>query len=182
MTQAAGGIGGIPLRGGGMRHARHCQASPVPRRHVRGLRGYRDRKTHGRERLDYTQRAMVNPMVQEATRDLITIEDAAMARYAADSPSAALGPEQRATASTKLSYYRNRHSAFLKASETPEDFTTVAAQEPGASELPDPRRPRRYGAARWHATSEPRWTPRNKVHFEFGLNQRDDAKPAFSSM
>ena len=71
---------------------------------------------------------MIDPMVWKATCDLIAIEDSAVTRYAADSSSAAIKPEQRATASVKLAYHRNRREAFLKISETPQDFITVATQ------------------------------------------------------
>ena len=87
-------------------------------------------ETQGSERLSYTQRAMVNPMmVWEATRDhLVAIEDSAMARYAADSSPSATGPKQRATASHKLAYHRDLREALLKISETLEDFITVTIQ------------------------------------------------------
>ena len=51
-----------------------------------------------------------------------------MARFAADSSSSTIKPEQRATASVKLAYHRNRREALLKISETPEDVITVATQ------------------------------------------------------
>ena len=85
--------------------------------------------THSLERLDFTQRATINTMALEATRGLITIEDAAMAQYSTGSSSVTIEPEQRATESVKLAYHRNRSDAFLKISEALEDFTTVASQK-----------------------------------------------------
>ena len=67
-------------------------------------------------------------MIGEATRDLIAVEDSAMARHEAGSSPSTIEPERRATASVKLAYHSNRREALLKISEMPEDFITVAAQ------------------------------------------------------
>ena len=71
---------------------------------------------------------MLNPMVREATQELVAVEDSAMARYATDSSPSAIEPEQRRTASDKGAYHRNLREALLKISESPEDFNMVATQ------------------------------------------------------
>ena len=54
-------------------------------------------------------------MVREATHELVAVEDdLAMSRYATDSSSSAIEPEQRRTASDKLAYHRNLREALLK--------------------------------------------------------------------
>ena len=51
-----------------------------------------------------------------------------MARYATDSTSSMLEPEQRRTVSAKLAYHRNLREGLLKMSESPEKFILVATQ------------------------------------------------------
>ena len=128
--KAAENIGGIPLRGGGMIATAKLLLFDGD---AYAVFAYVEtailvNEAQGSERLNYTQRTMIDQMVWKATCDLIAIEDSAVTWYAAGSSSAAIKPEQRATASVKLAYHRNRREAFLKISETPEDFITVATQ------------------------------------------------------
>ena len=71
---------------------------------------------------------MLNPMVRAVTQELVAVKDSAMARYATESSSSAIEPEQRRAASDKRAYHRNLREAFLKISESPEDFILVATQ------------------------------------------------------
>ena len=73
---------------------------------------------------------MLNPMIRPATQELVAVEDGAMARYATDSTSEMLEPEQRQTASAKLAYHRNLREGLLKIGESPEQFIMVATQPP----------------------------------------------------
>ena len=129
--QAAENIGAIPLRGGGM----HATAKLLPLFDGDAYAVFAFietatpvNETQGSERLSYTQWAMINPMVPVATSELIAAEDSAVRQYASDSTSAAIEPEQRATASVMAAYHRNRRDAFLKISEMPEDYMTVSTQ------------------------------------------------------
>ena len=51
-----------------------------------------------------------------------------MSRYAIDSASDLLEPEQRRTASVKLAYHRNLRESILKTNEPPDKFILVATQ------------------------------------------------------
>ena len=59
---------------------------------------------------------------------LVAAEDGAVSRYAIDSASELLEPEQRRTASVKLAYQRNLREGMLKVNESPEKFILVATQ------------------------------------------------------
>ena len=85
-------------------------------------------EVQGNARLSYTQRLMVDPVVQSAATDLIAAEDGAVARYTTDSAPEMLEPEQRRTASVKLAYHRNLREGMLKISESPDKFILVATQ------------------------------------------------------
>ena len=85
-------------------------------------------ESQGNEWLNYTQRPMLNSMIQSAAMDLVAAEDDAVSRYATDSAPELLEPEQRRTASVKLAYHRNLREGMLKINESPEKFILVATQ------------------------------------------------------
>ena len=128
VMQAAENTGAIPQRAGGM----HATAKLLPfDGDAYAVFAFIEtailvNEAQGSERLSYTQRAMINPTVRVATSELIAAEDSAVWQYAADSTSAAIEPDQRAMASVKAAYHRNRREAFLKIGETLEDYITVA--------------------------------------------------------
>ena len=86
------------------------------------------KEAQGNARPSYTQRLMVNPVIQSAATDLIAAEDGAVTRYTTGSAPEILEPEQRRTASDKLAYHRNLHEGMLKISELPDKFILVATQ------------------------------------------------------
>ena len=88
-------------------------------------------EAQGNERLNYTQRSMPNPMSQSAAMDLVAAEDGAVSRYAIDSASQLPEPEQRRTASVKLTYHRNVRESILKINGSPEKSILVATRQPG---------------------------------------------------
>ena len=68
------------------------------------------------------------PMARSATQEQVAVEDSAIVRYATDSTSSTLEPEQCRTASDKLAYHRNLREALLKISHSPDDSIMVATQ------------------------------------------------------
>jgi hypothetical protein len=128
VMQAAENFGAIPLRDGSM----HATAK-LPQFDGDEYAVFAFIETvilvdeaQGSESLSY--RVMPNPMVRAATQELVAVEDSATARYTTDSSSSAIEPEQRRTALDKRAYYRKLCEAFLKISESPEDFIMVATQ------------------------------------------------------
>ena len=66
-------------------------------------------------RLSLTQRLMINPIVRTAAAELITTQDEAIARYAAESASEMLEPEQRRASTKKAAYRRNPSASVMSA-------------------------------------------------------------------
>ena len=100
VMQPAANVGAIPLRDGNM----HATVKLLPF----GGEAYATfafietalllNEAHAAERLDYAQRAMINPMVRQAAGDLIAAEEKLVQQHAESSSNAASPPEQRTSA------------------------------------------------------------------------------------
>ena len=88
-------------------------------------------EAQGSERLSYTQRLMLNPMVRSASRELVAVEHSAIARHTTDRTSSTIEPDQRRSAvrpQKKLAYHRNLRESLIKISDSLEGFILIATQ------------------------------------------------------
>jgi hypothetical protein len=130
VMQPAANVGAIPLRDGNM----HATVKLLPF----GGEAYATfafvetalllNESHAAERLDFAQRAMINPMVRQAAGELIAAEEKLVQQYAEASSAAASPPEQRTSAVQKATHHRGKLHALQTIAERPDDYFAVATQ------------------------------------------------------
>ena len=128
--QTAENIGAITLRDGSVK----VKAQLLPFNGCEyGTFAYIDtvlllNEAHASERLDLTQRLMINPMVRTVAAEMVTATDAAIAQHEAQSASEGLEPIQRSVASKKAAHQRSMKQALGRIAERPEEYIMVASQ------------------------------------------------------